>query len=73
MKAIRFHEFGGPEVLHYEDVELPTPGAGEARVRVAASAFNAADSGMRAGFLPIPGRTATRARLRRVRDRRRPR
>ncbi|MCZ2827839.1 NADP-dependent oxidoreductase [Modestobacter sp. VKM Ac-2986] len=54
MKAVRFHEVGGPEVLRYEDVDLPTPGAGEVRVRVAASAFNAADNGMRGGFLPIP-------------------
>lgn len=54
MKAVRFHEVGGPEVLRYEDVDLPVPGAGEVRVRVAASAFNAADAGMRGGFLPIP-------------------
>jgi len=54
MKAVRFHEVGGPEVLRYEDVEQPIPGAGEVRIRVAASAFNAADNGMRAGFLPIP-------------------
>ena len=54
MKAVRFHEVGGPEVLRYEDVDQPTPGAGEVRVRVAASAFNAADAGMRGGFLPIP-------------------
>ncbi|PZE79407.1 NADP-dependent oxidoreductase [Curtobacterium sp. MCBD17_032] len=54
MKAIQFSEVGGPEVLRTVDVEQPTPGAGEVRVRVAASAFNAADNGMRAGFLPIP-------------------
>jgi NADPH:quinone reductase-like Zn-dependent oxidoreductase len=54
MKAVRFHETGGPEVLRYEDVDQPTPGTGEVRVRVAASAFNAADNGMRGGFLPIP-------------------
>ncbi|WP_432544153.1 NADP-dependent oxidoreductase [Kineococcus sp. SYSU DK002] len=54
MKAVRFHEVGGPEVLRYEDVDVPSPGAGQVRVRVAASAFNAADNGMRAGFLPIP-------------------
>ncbi|MDQ0727236.1 NADP-dependent oxidoreductase [Microbacterium sp. W4I20] len=54
MKAVRFHEVGGPEVLRYEDVAQPTPAAGQVRVRVAASAFNAADNGMRAGFLPIP-------------------
>lgn len=54
MKAVQFHEIGGPEVLRYEDVEQPTPAAGQVRLRVAASAFNAADNGMRAGFLPIP-------------------
>ncbi|WP_432570832.1 NADP-dependent oxidoreductase [Kineococcus sp. SYSU DK005] len=54
MKAVRFHETGGPEVLRYEDIDIPTPGPGQVRVRVAASAFNAADNGMRAGFLPIP-------------------
>ena len=54
MKAVRYHEFGGPDVLRYEEIALPTPGAGQVRVKVAASAFNAADNGMRAGFLPIP-------------------
>ena len=54
MQAVRFHEVGGPEVLREEDVPVPEPGPGQVRVRVAASAFNAADDGMRAGFLPIP-------------------
>lgn len=54
MKAVRFHETGGPEVLRYEDVETPAPAAGEVRIRVAGSAFNPADGGMRGGFLPIP-------------------
>ncbi|BDZ48516.1 NADPH:quinone reductase [Frondihabitans sucicola] len=54
MKAVRFHEVGGPEVLRTEEIEQPTPAAGQVRLRVAASAFNAADNGMRAGFLPIP-------------------
>ncbi|WIE64156.1 NADP-dependent oxidoreductase [Curtobacterium sp. MCLR17_036] len=54
MKAVRFHEVGGPEVLRQEDVDLPVPTSGQVRVRVAASAFNAADNGMRGGFLPIP-------------------
>ncbi len=54
MKAMRFHEVGGPDVLRLDDVELPTPGPGQVRLMVAASAFNAADNGMRAGFLPIP-------------------
>lgn len=54
MKAVRFHETGGPEVLRYEDADVPTPGAGQVRVRVAGSAFNPADGGIRGGFLPIP-------------------
>jgi len=54
MKAVRFHEVGGPEVLQLEEIAQPVPGAGQVRLRVTASAFNAADNGMRAGFLPIP-------------------
>jgi NADPH:quinone reductase-like Zn-dependent oxidoreductase len=54
MKAVRFHQVGGPEVLQLEDIAQPVPAAGQVRLRVAASAFNAADNGMRAGFLPIP-------------------
>ncbi|NRD27975.1 NADP-dependent oxidoreductase [Frigoribacterium sp. VKM Ac-2836] len=54
MKAVRFEQVGGPEVLQHVEVEQPAPGAGEVLVRVAASAYNAADGGMRGGFLPIP-------------------
>lgn len=54
MKAVQFSEVGGPEVLRYDDIEQPTPKAGQVRLQVAASAFSAADAGMRAGFLPIP-------------------
>src|SRR5690349_2967791 len=56
MKAVRFHEFGGPEVLRYEDVARPTPGAGQVRIRVAATSFNGVDGNIRAGFMqgPIP-------------------
>lgn len=54
MKAVRFHQTGGPEVLRYEDAPQPVPGTGQVRVRVAGSAFNPADGGMRGGFLPIP-------------------
>jgi NADPH:quinone reductase-like Zn-dependent oxidoreductase len=56
MKAVRFHETGDPEVLRYEEIAEPTAAAGQVRLRVAASAFNAADNGMRAGQLPIPVR-----------------
>jgi NADPH:quinone reductase-like Zn-dependent oxidoreductase len=51
MKAVRFHEYGEPDVLRYEDAEQPVPGAGEVRLRVAASAFNPVDDGIRGGYL----------------------
>lgn len=54
MRAVWFERVGGPEVLQYGEIEQPVPGPGEVRLRVAASAFNAADAGMRAGTLPIP-------------------
>ena len=51
MKAVRFHEYGGPDVLRYEDAEQPAPGAGQVRLRVAATTFNPVDDG-------IPGDTS---------------
>jgi NADPH:quinone reductase-like Zn-dependent oxidoreductase len=56
MKAMRFHEYGDPGVLRYEDVEQPVPGAGQVLVRVAATSFNGVDGTIRGGFMqgPIP-------------------
>src|SRR4051794_7557317 len=54
MKAVRFHEFGDSDVLRYEDVEQPVPGAGEVRLRVAATSFNPVDGGIRGGCLQGP-------------------
>jgi NADPH:quinone reductase-like Zn-dependent oxidoreductase len=51
MKAVRFHEYGGPEVLRYEDVDRPHPAAGQVLVRVGATSFNQVDAGIRSGFL----------------------
>ena len=51
MKAIRFHEYGDPDVLRYEDTEQPAPGSGEVRIRVAATSFNPVDDGIRGGYL----------------------
>ena len=51
MKAVRFHEYGDADVLRYEEVERPAPGAGEVRLRVAGSAFNPVDDGIRGGWL----------------------
>jgi len=53
MKAIRVHESGGPEVLNYEDVEVPEPGPGQARIRLAASGVNFIDVYQRTGTYPM--------------------
>src|SRR3954471_17841298 len=60
MRAVRFDEFGGPEVLHVEDVEEPHAGPGQIRVAVRATAVNPFDwkvrQGMVGGELPkVPG------------------
>ena len=54
MKAVRFHEFGGPEVVRYEDADQPVATEGQVLIRVAGSAFNSADTGIRGGTLPFP-------------------
>lgn len=51
MKAVRFHEYGGPEVLRYEDVDRPRPAAAQVLIRVAATSFNPVDAAIRSGFL----------------------
>ncbi|CAA9445168.1 MAG: Quinone oxidoreductase [uncultured Rubrobacteraceae bacterium] len=53
MKAIRVNEYGGPEVLSYEDVPDPEPGPGQARVRLAASGVNFIDVYQRTGVYPM--------------------
>ena len=54
MKAIRLHEFGGPEVLRYEDVPTPEPKPGEVLVRVHAVALNPPDWYVREGMPNVP-------------------
>jgi NADPH:quinone reductase-like Zn-dependent oxidoreductase len=57
MKAIVVHEYGGPEVLKFEEYPDPVPGPGEVLVRVAATSVNPIDYKRRAGltkdFYPI--------------------
>ena len=57
MKAIRFHEVGGPEVLVLDDVPDPSPAEGEVLIRVAAAGVNPTDAGTRSGRqqIPLPG------------------
>jgi NADPH:quinone reductase-like Zn-dependent oxidoreductase len=57
MKAIVVHQYGGPEVLKFEDFPDPVPGPGEVLARVAAASVNPIDYKRRAGltqdFYPI--------------------
>jgi NADPH:quinone reductase len=51
--AIRIHEHGGPEVLRWEDVPVPDPGPGEARIRQRAVGVNFIDVYHRTGLYPL--------------------
>lgn len=62
MRRIRYYEYGGPEVLKVEEVEVPTPGEGQVLIRAAAIGANFVDTKFRqgpsAGMLfarPLPG------------------
>ncbi|WNV87893.1 NADP-dependent oxidoreductase [Umezawaea sp. Da 62-37] len=54
MKAIRLHEFGGPEVLRYEEVPVPEAGPGEVLIRVHAVGLNPPDWYARDGMPGVP-------------------
>jgi NADPH2:quinone reductase len=58
MKAIRIHAHGGPEVMRWEDVELPAPAVGEASIRHTAISVNFSDINLRRGGFyssePVP-------------------
>ena len=51
MQAIRFHEYGPPDVLRLEDAPRPEPGEGEVLVRVRTAGVNPIDWKLRAGYL----------------------
>ena len=53
VKAIRIHEPGGPEVLRYEDVEVPAPGPGEVLLQQKACGLNYIDVYHRMGAYPL--------------------
>lgn len=54
MKAIRVHQPGGPEALIYEDVPLPEPAEGQARIKIEAIGVNFIDIYHRKGQYPLP-------------------
>ncbi len=53
-KAVRLHEYGGPEVLRWEDVDVADPGPGQVRIRQAAIGLNYIDVYHRTGLYPLP-------------------
>lgn len=55
IKAVRIHEYGGPEVLHYEDAPKPAPKDGEILVRVHAAGVNPVDWKIRSGSFKAMG------------------
>lgn len=65
MKAVRFHETGGPDVLQYEDVPDPVPGPGQVLIKVEAVGMNFADVMRRRGDpYPEASRCPSRSALR---------
>ncbi len=54
MKAVRVYEFGGPEVMRFEDVARPVPGEGQVLVRVQAAGVGPWDAWIRAGRSALP-------------------
>ena len=51
MKAIRIHQYGGPEVLAQVEMQRPTPGANEVLIKIHAALVNPADWKIRAGYM----------------------
>jgi NADPH2:quinone reductase len=54
-KAVRIHQYGGPDVLRYEEVPLPEPGPNEALIRQHAIGLNFIDVYFRTGLYKVPG------------------
>ena len=54
VKAIRFSNTGGPDVLHLDEVDLPPPGKGEITIKHGAIGLNFIDTYHRSGLYPVP-------------------
>lgn len=63
MKAVRVHALGGPEVMQYEDVDVPRPGPGEVLIKISATGLNYLDVQYRIGRVkaPLPFTNGTEA------------
>ena len=59
MKAVRIHEFGGLDVLKWEDVDRPTPRPNQVLIKVDAAGVNYADLMRRRGGYPGPDLPST--------------
>ncbi len=55
-KVVRIHQFGGPDVLRIEEIDVGEPAAGELRVRIEAIGLNRAEAAYRAGAYLAPPR-----------------
>ena len=52
--AVRVHKTGGPEVLTFEDIEVPAPGQGQVKIKQHACGVNFIDCYFRMGLYPSP-------------------
>src|SRR5579875_838615 len=52
--AVRVHKIGGPEVLTYEDIDVPAPGQGQIKIKQHACGINFIDTYFRMGMYPSP-------------------
>src|SRR5215471_2578671 len=58
MKAVVIHEYGGPEVLKYEDIARPEPKDDQLLIRVVAAGVNPVDGMIRSGMFDKEGKRA---------------
>ena len=63
MRAVRIHAFGGPEVLHIDEVSKPEPASGEVRIKVEAIGVNRSEVMMRKGLYYPPAELPARIGL----------
>jgi NADPH2:quinone reductase len=54
VSAVRVHQLGGPDVLKYEEIDLPEPGPGQVRYKTTAVGVNFIDTYFRTGLYPAP-------------------